>query len=59
MIYVDKIRKKLNIDDIHRAGITGKNVGIAIIDTGMSAHVDLKDCVVCFKDYVNNKKKLL
>lgn len=53
---MDRIRKKLNIDDIHRAGITGKNIGIAIIDTGMSAHIDLKDSVVCFKDYVNHKK---
>lgn len=53
---MNKIRKKLNIDDIHRAGITGKNIGIAIIDTGMSAHVDLKDSIVCFKDFVNYKK---
>lgn len=53
---MDRIRKKLNIDDIHRVGITGKNIGIAIIDTGMSAHFDLKDSIICFKDYVNNRK---
>lgn len=54
---MDKIRKKLNIDNIHRAGITGKNIGIAIIDTGVSAHIDLKDSIICFKDYVNGRKK--
>lgn len=37
-------------------GITGKNIGIAVLDTGISNHIDLNDNLVCFKDYINNRK---
>ena len=37
-------------------GITGKNIGIAVLDTGISNHKDLNDNLVCFKDYINNRK---
>lgn len=53
---MDKIRKKLNIDSIHKAGVTGNQVGVAIIDTGVSVHADLKNNLICFADYVNNRK---
>ena len=52
---MDRIRRILNIDDIHNMGITGKNVGIAVLDTGISKHVDLNGNVLCFMDYVNHK----
>lgn len=37
-------------------GITGKNIGIAVLDTGISNHIDLNDNLVCFKDYINIRK---
>lgn len=37
-------------------GITGKNIGIAVLDTGISNHIDLNDNLVCFKDYINMRK---
>lgn len=51
---MDRIRKILNIDHICNSGISGKDVGVAIIDTGVSKHQDLESSIVCFKDYVNN-----
>ncbi len=37
-------------------GITGKNIGIAVLDTGISNHIDLNDNLVYFKDYINMRK---
>lgn len=53
---MDRIRKHFNIDYIHSMGITGKNIGIAVLDTGISNHIDLNDNLVCFKDYINMRK---
>ncbi len=44
----------------HKKGFTGKNVTVAVIDTGLSPHADLmkpKNRIVGFKDFVNNKTK--
>ncbi len=38
-------------------GLTGKGVGIAVIDTGIYPHEDIKNNITGFIDYVNNKKK--
>ncbi len=53
---MDRIRKHFNIDYIQSMGITGKNIGIAVLDTGISNHIDLNDNLVCFKDYINMRK---
>lgn len=36
---------------------TGKNVSIAILDTGVSPHPDIKDKIVAFKDFVNSREE--
>ena len=53
---MNRIRKLLHIDDIHKSGYTGKNIGIAILDTGIVAHPDLTENIVCFQDYINGKR---
>ncbi len=43
-----------------QSGWTGKNIGIAVLDTGVYAHPDLikpNNRIRAFKDYVNFKKK--
>jgi serine protease AprX len=45
---------------VQRSGWTGKNIGIAILDTGVYPHPDLvqpTNRIVAFKDYVKHKKK--
>jgi len=39
---------------IHSRGITGSNVGVAILDTGAFPHQDLKH-LTAFQDYVNHR----
>ena len=47
----------LGLDKLHEQGITGKGVTIAVIDTGIAPHADLKDRIVGFYDLVNQKEE--
>lgn len=55
---MERVRKLLSIDTIHNYGITGKNIGVCILDTGVSPHKDLAHQIVCFQDFLFNKKHL-
>lgn len=45
----------MNIDKVWDKGYKGKGVTIAVIDTGIAQHPDVKDRIIGFKDLVNNK----
>jgi serine protease AprX len=45
----------MGLDRLWDKGLTGKGVGIAVIDTGIAPHDDVKDRIVAFKDFVNGK----
>lgn len=61
-----KVFKSVNIagefigsTKVNTQGYTGKDIGIAIIDTGVAPHHDLarpKDRIIAFKDFLNNRK---
>ncbi|MBE5958288.1 MAG: peptidase S8 [Lachnospiraceae bacterium] len=55
---MNKVRKKLGIDNLHLNGIKGSNVNIAILDTGAVAHPDIENNIVTFKDFVNGNQEL-
>ena len=53
---MDKVRLELKLDKLHSREITGKNIGIAVLDTGIYPHVDFckpYNRIVEFIDYVN------
>lgn len=52
---MNKTRNALKIDYINRLGYTGKDVNIAVLDTGTSLHPDLKSNLIFFKDFVGKK----
>ncbi len=47
-------RERLNVDYATEKGITGKGIGIAIMDTGISPIADFKGRIAVFKDFINN-----
>lgn len=54
---MNNVRKSLGIDRVHSAGITGKGINIAVIDTGiLSSHRDLRNNIIGFKDTIFHKE---
>ena len=50
--------KILHIKNIHNQGYLGKDIGIAVLDTGICEHPDFvsfKNRIIAFKDFVNYK----
>jgi len=47
----------LNIQKLREEGLTGKGIGIAVLDTGIAPHPDLKDHIGGFYDMVSDRKK--
>lgn len=53
---IKNAREKLNTDPIFEAGITGRGVGIAVLDTGLSPSADFGGRVTAFMDFINGRK---
>lgn len=49
---MNKIRKIVNLSNVKQ---TGKNIRIAVLDTGIFPHIDLRNNIILQKDYINNK----
>ncbi len=43
----------MNLDEIHASGITGKGVGVCVIDSGIASHSDLAE-PVAWKDFTKD-----
>ncbi len=41
---------------LQKAGLTGQGITIAVLDTGIFLHPDLKNRVIGFKDFINNRQ---
>lgn len=52
---IDAIKEVLTVEDCWNLGITGKDVTVAVIDTGVAHHPDLGDRLIEFKDFCGGK----
>ena len=58
-IMLEKSRKDLEINDLHKMGIMGQGVRVAVIDTGCYPHLDFLggvNRIVHFEDFLGGKK---
>ncbi|WP_077324425.1 S8 family peptidase [Virgibacillus siamensis] len=56
--YLDVASPSIHARQLNEQGLTGKDVNIAIVDTGIYPHEDLtqpSNRIVAFKDFVNNR----
>lgn len=53
---MNRVRNIVGCDDINCIQYTGKNVGIAIFDTGIFLHEDIRDRIIGFYDVINQQK---
>ena len=56
---MDRVKKMVHYwcDDIKKAGLTGKGVTVAVLDTGLAPHPDFKSRVVGWRDCIYRKEK--
>lgn len=54
---MDRVRKVLGCDLPEIVSYTGENIYVAVLDSGIASHPDIKDRVVAFKDFTNTKKQ--
>ena len=53
---MDRVRRMMHTEEIHRMGYTGKGITTAVLDTGICLHPDYAERVLAFKDMINGKK---
>ena len=54
---LDSATSTLGLDAMWSRGFTGKGIGIAVIDTGVAAHRDLRDRIIAYKDITGGADK--
>lgn len=52
---MDQVKKQIHWEDAYRRGITGKDVGVAVLDTGVYLHPDIRNRVTAFRDIVRGR----
>lgn len=53
---MERAKEIVHAENVYRKGYTGKGIRIALLDTGVFTHRDLKCKIVLFKDYINYKR---
>ena len=57
---MNRVAKIIDLKWAHDRQITGKNIGVAVLDTGIEKHPDFinrGNRIVAFKDIIHNKKE--
>ena len=52
---MDRIKGQVHCCDAYKLGLTGKGVGVAVLDTGIFPHKDFDSRILGFADFVHNK----
>jgi serine protease AprX len=55
---MDRVKKIINASYAHSRGEYGEGVGVAVMDTGITAHPDFEHRISVFRDYIGYQKRL-
>lgn len=55
---MDRVKRIIHTDYAYRMGLTGKDVTIAVMDTGIVPHPDFDKRILCFQDFCNGRAGL-
>ncbi len=53
---MNKVKEIVHARQVYKNGFTGRNVRIALLDTGIYEHPDIKSRILMFKDYIKRKE---
>lgn len=53
---MERVKRLVQAEQVYRQGYSGKNVRIAILDTGVFLHRDIRGNVIYFKDFVGKRR---
>ena len=48
---MDRVREQLHMNGVYKTGLTGRNVNVCVLDTGVFQHVDFEDRLIEFVDF--------
>lgn len=51
---MDRVREQLHMDAVYKMGLTGKNVNVCVLDTGIFPHADFENRLLEFIDFTDN-----
>ena len=54
---MDHVKERIHCRDVFSIGLTGKGIGVAVLDTGIFPHKDFGDRIIGFADMVNGRVK--
>ena len=52
---MNRVKRTIHCKDAYAVGLTGKGVGVAVLDTGISPHKDFDDRIIGFADMVGRR----
>lgn len=55
---MDRVKKFIHTDYVYKIGLSGKDVTVAVMDTGIAAHPDFDSRIICFKDFCHGKPEM-
>lgn len=53
---MERVKQIVNAHSVYKKGYTGKGVRVAVLDTGVFLHEDIRNNVAYFGDYVSHRK---
>ena len=54
---MNRARSEIHCEEAYSMGITGRGIGVAVLDTGIYLHRDLTDRVKGFSDFVRRRDR--
>ena len=53
---MERVRQIIHCDRAYKMGLSGKNITVAVMDTGIAPHIDFDHRIIHFEDFCQKKK---
>ncbi len=51
------VKRAIHAENVYKYGLSGKNVTVAIMDTGIAAHKDFDSRILAFRDFCEGRRE--